>query len=146
MQPFLELTRNPGVFCEGPRRTLNPSDHQMMHRGDPSALQENRRLCHRCRRSAGEALRGNGNGRMGSRVSIENSRSIVSFAHAVLPRMQERRWGRIVTITSLTLTGQKCKSVSARRDLRFEALRYPLSAGIAEASYRARLQEACPWR
>lgn len=32
-----------------------------------------------------------------------NLRSIVSFAHAVLPHMQERRWGRIVTITSMTV-------------------------------------------
>src|SRR5262249_16861659 len=32
-----------------------------------------------------------------------NLRSIVSFAHAVLPHMQKRRWGRIVTITSMTV-------------------------------------------
>jgi 3-oxoacyl-[acyl-carrier protein] reductase len=32
-----------------------------------------------------------------------NLRSIVSFAQAVLPHMQERRWGRIVTITSMTV-------------------------------------------
>jgi 3-oxoacyl-[acyl-carrier protein] reductase len=32
-----------------------------------------------------------------------NLRSIVSFTHAVLPHMQERRWGRIVTITSMTV-------------------------------------------
>jgi 3-oxoacyl-[acyl-carrier protein] reductase len=32
-----------------------------------------------------------------------NLRSIVSFAHAVLPHMRERRWGRIVTITSMTV-------------------------------------------
>lgn len=32
-----------------------------------------------------------------------NLRSIVSFAHAVLPYMQERNWGRIVTITSMTV-------------------------------------------
>lgn len=32
-----------------------------------------------------------------------NLRSIVSFAHAVLPRMQQRRWGRLITITSMTV-------------------------------------------
>jgi 3-oxoacyl-[acyl-carrier protein] reductase len=32
-----------------------------------------------------------------------NLRSIVSFAHAVLPYMQQARWGRIVTITSITV-------------------------------------------
>jgi 3-oxoacyl-[acyl-carrier protein] reductase len=32
-----------------------------------------------------------------------NLRSIVSFAHAVLPHMREQRWGRIVTITSMTV-------------------------------------------
>jgi 3-oxoacyl-[acyl-carrier protein] reductase len=32
-----------------------------------------------------------------------NLRSIVSFAQAVLPYMRERRWGRIVTITSVTV-------------------------------------------
>lgn len=32
-----------------------------------------------------------------------NLRSIVSFAHAVLPHMQARGWGRIVTITSMTV-------------------------------------------
>jgi 3-oxoacyl-[acyl-carrier protein] reductase len=32
-----------------------------------------------------------------------NLRSIVSFAHAVLPYMQQRHWGRIVTITSMTV-------------------------------------------
>ncbi|MFL6306700.1 MAG: SDR family oxidoreductase [Candidatus Sulfotelmatobacter sp.] len=32
-----------------------------------------------------------------------NLRSIVSFTHAVLPYMQERNWGRIVTITSMTV-------------------------------------------
>jgi len=32
-----------------------------------------------------------------------NLRSIVSFAHAVLPYMQQRRWGRIVTITSVAV-------------------------------------------
>lgn len=32
-----------------------------------------------------------------------NLRSIVSFAHAVLPHMQQARWGRIVTITSITV-------------------------------------------
>jgi 3-oxoacyl-[acyl-carrier protein] reductase len=32
-----------------------------------------------------------------------NLRSVVSFAQAVLPRMQERRWGRIVTITSVSV-------------------------------------------
>ena len=32
-----------------------------------------------------------------------NLRSIVSFAHAVLPVMQQARWGRIVTITSITV-------------------------------------------
>jgi 3-oxoacyl-[acyl-carrier protein] reductase len=32
-----------------------------------------------------------------------NLRSIVSFAQAVLPYMQERRWGRIVTITSVSV-------------------------------------------
>ena len=32
-----------------------------------------------------------------------NLRSIVSFAHAVLPYMQQQHWGRIVTITSLSV-------------------------------------------
>lgn len=32
-----------------------------------------------------------------------NLRSIVSFAHAVLPRMREQRWGRLVTITSVAV-------------------------------------------
>jgi 3-oxoacyl-[acyl-carrier protein] reductase len=32
-----------------------------------------------------------------------NLRSIVSFAHAVLPFMQQRHWGRLVTITSMTV-------------------------------------------
>ena len=32
-----------------------------------------------------------------------NLRSIVSFAHAVLPYMQQRHWGRVVTITSMTV-------------------------------------------
>lgn len=32
-----------------------------------------------------------------------NLRSIVSFAHAVLPRMQQRRWGRLITITSIAV-------------------------------------------
>ena len=32
-----------------------------------------------------------------------NLRSIVSFAHAVLPYMQQRHWGRLVTITSMTV-------------------------------------------
>jgi 3-oxoacyl-[acyl-carrier protein] reductase len=32
-----------------------------------------------------------------------NLRSIVSFAQAVLPYMQQRRWGRIVTITSVAV-------------------------------------------
>jgi 3-oxoacyl-[acyl-carrier protein] reductase len=32
-----------------------------------------------------------------------NLRSIVSFAHAVLPYMQQRHWGRIVTITSMAV-------------------------------------------
>jgi 3-oxoacyl-[acyl-carrier protein] reductase len=32
-----------------------------------------------------------------------NLRSIVSFAHAVLPHMQQQHWGRIVTITSLSV-------------------------------------------
>ena len=32
-----------------------------------------------------------------------NLRSIVSFAHAVLPRMSERRWGRLITITSVSV-------------------------------------------
>ncbi|HEX6773148.1 MAG TPA: SDR family NAD(P)-dependent oxidoreductase, partial [Acidobacteriaceae bacterium] len=32
-----------------------------------------------------------------------NLRSIISFAHAVLPYMQQARWGRIVTITSITV-------------------------------------------
>jgi len=32
-----------------------------------------------------------------------NLRSIVSFAHAVLPYMQQQRWGRIVTITSIAV-------------------------------------------
>jgi 3-oxoacyl-[acyl-carrier protein] reductase len=32
-----------------------------------------------------------------------NLRSIVSFAQAVLPYMQQARWGRIVTITSITV-------------------------------------------
>jgi 3-oxoacyl-[acyl-carrier protein] reductase len=32
-----------------------------------------------------------------------NLRSIVSFAQAVLPYMQQRHWGRIVTITSMTV-------------------------------------------
>jgi 3-oxoacyl-[acyl-carrier protein] reductase len=32
-----------------------------------------------------------------------NLRSIVSFAHAVLPRMQQQRWGRFITITSIAV-------------------------------------------
>ena len=32
-----------------------------------------------------------------------NLRSVVSFAHAVLPSMQRRKWGRLVTITSITV-------------------------------------------
>ena len=32
-----------------------------------------------------------------------NLRSIVSFAHAVLPYMQQKRWGRIITITSMAV-------------------------------------------
>lgn len=32
-----------------------------------------------------------------------NLRSIVSFAQAVLPHMQRQRWGRLVTITSMTV-------------------------------------------
>jgi 3-oxoacyl-[acyl-carrier protein] reductase len=32
-----------------------------------------------------------------------NLRSIVSFAHAVLPRMRERRWGRLITLTSVSV-------------------------------------------
>ena len=32
-----------------------------------------------------------------------NLRSIVSFAQAVLPRMQARRWGRLITITSVSV-------------------------------------------
>jgi 3-oxoacyl-[acyl-carrier protein] reductase len=32
-----------------------------------------------------------------------NMRSIVSFAHAVLPHMQQQRWGRLVTITSISV-------------------------------------------
>ncbi|HET9100341.1 MAG TPA: SDR family oxidoreductase [Acidobacteriaceae bacterium] len=32
-----------------------------------------------------------------------NLRSIVSFAHAVLPHMQQRRWGRLITLTSMTV-------------------------------------------
>ncbi|HEY3990468.1 MAG TPA: SDR family oxidoreductase [Acidobacteriaceae bacterium] len=32
-----------------------------------------------------------------------NLRSIVSFAHAVLPYMQERQWGRFITITSISV-------------------------------------------
>jgi 3-oxoacyl-[acyl-carrier protein] reductase len=32
-----------------------------------------------------------------------NLRSIVSFAQAVLPHMQQQKWGRIVTITSVTV-------------------------------------------
>jgi 3-oxoacyl-[acyl-carrier protein] reductase len=32
-----------------------------------------------------------------------NLRSIVSFAHAALPFMQQRSWGRFVTITSITV-------------------------------------------
>lgn len=32
-----------------------------------------------------------------------NLRSIVSFAHAVLPHMRERRWGRLITITSIAV-------------------------------------------
>jgi 3-oxoacyl-[acyl-carrier protein] reductase len=32
-----------------------------------------------------------------------NLRSVVSFAHAVLPRMQRRKWGRLVTITSISV-------------------------------------------
>jgi 3-oxoacyl-[acyl-carrier protein] reductase len=32
-----------------------------------------------------------------------NLRSIVSFAHAVLPSMQRQRWGRFVTITSIAV-------------------------------------------
>jgi 3-oxoacyl-[acyl-carrier protein] reductase len=32
-----------------------------------------------------------------------NLRSIVSFAHAVLPCMQQQRWGRLITITSVAV-------------------------------------------
>ena len=32
-----------------------------------------------------------------------NLRSIVSFAHAALPYMQQRRWGRLITITSMAV-------------------------------------------
>ncbi len=32
-----------------------------------------------------------------------NLRSIVSFAHAVLPLMQQRKWGRFVTLTSISV-------------------------------------------
>lgn len=32
-----------------------------------------------------------------------NLRSIVSFAHAVLPHMQQRHWGRFITITSVAV-------------------------------------------
>lgn len=32
-----------------------------------------------------------------------NLRSIVSFAHAVLPHMQQHRWGRLITITSVAV-------------------------------------------
>jgi len=32
-----------------------------------------------------------------------NLRSIVSFAQAVLPHMQQQRWGRLITITSMTV-------------------------------------------
>ncbi len=32
-----------------------------------------------------------------------NLRSVVSFAHAVLPLMQARRWGRFITITSVSV-------------------------------------------
>jgi 3-oxoacyl-[acyl-carrier protein] reductase len=32
-----------------------------------------------------------------------NLRSIVSFVHAVLPRMRERRWGRLITLTSVSV-------------------------------------------
>jgi 3-oxoacyl-[acyl-carrier protein] reductase len=32
-----------------------------------------------------------------------NLRSIISFAHAVLPHMQQRRWGRFITITSVAV-------------------------------------------
>jgi 3-oxoacyl-[acyl-carrier protein] reductase len=32
-----------------------------------------------------------------------NLRSIVSFAHAVLPRMQQQRWGRLIAITSVAV-------------------------------------------
>jgi len=32
-----------------------------------------------------------------------NLRSIVSFAHAVLPRMRAQRWGRLITITSVSV-------------------------------------------
>jgi 3-oxoacyl-[acyl-carrier protein] reductase len=32
-----------------------------------------------------------------------NLRSIVSFAHAVLPHMQQHRWGRLITLTSMTV-------------------------------------------
>jgi 3-oxoacyl-[acyl-carrier protein] reductase len=32
-----------------------------------------------------------------------NLRSIVSFAHAVLPSMQQQRWGRFITITSIAV-------------------------------------------
>lgn len=32
-----------------------------------------------------------------------NLRSIVSFAHAALPHMQQRRWGRFITITSVAV-------------------------------------------
>jgi 3-oxoacyl-[acyl-carrier protein] reductase len=32
-----------------------------------------------------------------------NLRSIVSFAHAVLPRMRAQRWGRLITLTSVSV-------------------------------------------
>lgn len=32
-----------------------------------------------------------------------NLRSIVSFAHAVLPSMQQRQWGRFITLTSISV-------------------------------------------
>ena len=32
-----------------------------------------------------------------------NLRSIVSFAHAVLPLMEQQRWGRLITITSISV-------------------------------------------
>lgn len=37
------------------------------------------------------------------RAYLLNLRSVVSFAHAVLPHMQQQRWGRLITITSITV-------------------------------------------